>query len=84
MKHLGTLGQAAEFIKDQYRHAKTILALGDAAAVVESAGVPRALRTGEPDPGVLFEADGDGVVQRFASAIARHRHHEREMDPPEV
>jgi len=84
--HLATLGHVAEFIRDQYRHAKTILALGEAGALVESAGARHVLRSGQPDPGVLVEAgSGDGsLVQRFADAIARHRHHEREMDPPEV
>ena len=32
-----------EFIKDQYRHAKPILALGTGADLLESAGVPSAL-----------------------------------------
>lgn len=85
VKYLGTLGHAAEFIKDQYRHAKTILALAEAGALVENAGVPRTLVGGKQDPGVLLAPHGgDDIVQRFADAIARHRHHEREMDPPGV
>jgi catalase len=84
---LGNLGHALEFIKDQYRHAKPILALGAAAALVENAGVPAMLPSGEPDPGVLIggpDAKVSDVLTDFIKAIARHRHHEREMDPPPV
>jgi len=84
--HLGNLGHALEFIKEQYRHAKPILALGAAAALVENAGVPMVLASGNPDPGLLIGEHGAGVaaLPGFVAAIARHRHHEREMDPPAV
>jgi catalase len=81
------MGHALEFIKDQYRHAKPILAAGEAAALIENAGVPKVLPSGEPDPGVLVpgpEASAASALPRFVAAIARHRHHEREMDPPAV
>jgi catalase len=83
---LGNVGQAVEFIKDQYRHAKPMLALGAGADLIENAGVPGALPSGAPDPGVLVERQGTfkGVITKFIAAIARHRHHEREMDPPPV
>jgi catalase len=84
---LGNLGHALEFIKDQYRHAKPILALGAAGALVENAGVPAVLPSGEPDPGVLIggpDVTAPDVLPAFVKAIARHRHHEREMDPPPV
>jgi catalase len=82
---LGNLGHAIEFIKDQYRHAKPILALGAAAALVENAGVPAVLPSGKPDPGLLLgKESADDVLPDFISAIARHRHHEREVDPPAV
>ena len=86
VKSLGNLGHALEFLKDQYRHAKPILALGAAAALVENAGIPAVLPSGEPDPGVLVGREGADakVLPAFVKAIARHRHHEREMDPPEV
>jgi catalase len=86
VKSLGNLGHALEFLKDQYRHAKPILALGAAAALIENAGIPAVLPSGERDPGVLVGVEGaDAVVlAAFVKAIARHRHHEREMDPPEV
>ena len=84
---LGNVGHALEFIKDQYRHAKPILAVGAAAALVENAGVPAVLPSGKPDPGVLTlgpDASVADALPKFVAAIARHRHHEREMDPPAV
>jgi len=81
---LATVGHAGEFLKDQYRHAKPILALGAGAALLEGAGVPGALPSGDPDPGLIIDTKKGikEVLPRFIKAIARHRHHEREMDPP--
>jgi catalase len=86
IKILGNVGHALEFLKDQYRHAKPILALGAGADLVENAGVPAMLPSGEPDPGMLVHRDESAakVLPAFVKAIARHRHHERELDPPEV
>ncbi len=85
-KALGNVGHAAEFIKDQYRHAKPILAIGAGRALVENAGVPARLASGEPDPGLLRHEAGEAgaALPDFVEAIARHRHHERELDPPLV
>ena len=86
IKTLGNVGHALEFLKDQYRHAKPILALGAGADLVENAGISAVLPSGKPDPGVLVYREGmtAKVLPDFVKAIARHRHHEREMDPPEV
>ncbi|HEY0706982.1 MAG TPA: catalase [Polyangia bacterium] len=86
IKILGNLGHAAEFLKDQYRHAKPMLGLGAASALIENAGIPAVLPNGKPDPGIVIggESEVSKVVPTFIKAIARHRHHEREMDPPEV
>jgi catalase len=83
---LGNLGHALEFIKDQYRHAKPILALGAAAALIENAGVPAVLPSGKKDPGLLLREHGTAsdALPEFIRAVGRHRHHEREMDPPAV
>jgi catalase len=83
---LGNLGHALEFIKDQYRHAKPILALGDGVALVENAGVPLRLDSGDEDPGLLLHEDESdmGYIDDMVKAIAAHRHHAREMDPPGV
>jgi len=78
-------GIVLEFVKDQFRHCKPILALGDASRLLDAAGIPPALPTGEPDPGVLrAEAVDDRTLQAFGDAIARHRHYGRETDPPSV
>ena len=83
---LAKLGHALEFLKDAYRHAKPILALGAAADLLENAGIPLVLPSGGPDPGLLI-GKHEGAAKAlpdFVKAIARHRHHEREMDPPQV
>jgi catalase len=86
MKTLGNVGHALEFIKDQYRHAKPILALGAGADLVANAGVPVTLASGTSDPGMLIgqHASAKKALPDFIKAISRHRHHERELDPPKV
>ena len=85
VKVLGNLGHALEFLKDQYRHAKPILALGDGAALVENAGIPaRCPREARSWAARGEEDELAKALPAFIKAIARHRHHEREMDPPEV
>ena len=86
IKILGNLGQAAEFVKEQYRHCKPILVIGAGRDLVENAGVPLKLPSGEADPGILVFDDeqGDEALPEFVEAIAKHRHFAREMDPPPV
>jgi len=45
---------------------------------------PAKLPSGEPDPGMLIAKHGRAyeALPAFIKAIARHRHHERETDPP--
>jgi len=83
---LGNFGHTAEFLQSQYRHAKPILALGAGTALLEKTGVPRTLPSGSDDPGILLHPDGDAAkaLPRFVKAIARHRHYEREQDPPAI
>ncbi len=83
---LGKMGQALEFIKDQYRHAKPILSLGAGTDLVEKAGAAMLLSSGERDPGMLggSNAEVEKVMPQFIKAMAKHRHHDREMDPPLV
>jgi catalase len=80
---LAALGQAVDFVKDQYRHCKTILALGAKSALVERAMLPATLPNGSDDPGVLLAPSGD-AAGTFIAALGRHRHYERETDPPRV
>jgi catalase len=81
---LAKSGQAVEFLKDQYRHGKTILAFGAAVAVLEKAGIPKALPSGKADPGVIIAEQGASARKAFISALARHRHPERDQDPPPI
>jgi catalase len=86
VKTLGNLGQAAEFVKEQYRHCKPILVLGAGQDLVENAGVPLTLSNGDPDPGLLQFPDHqvESALEQFITAIAKHRHFARQMDPPPI
>jgi catalase len=83
---LAALGQALEFVKDQYRHCKPMLVLGAGAGVLKAAAIPGDLPSGEADPGILSFPDGrtPDALEAFMKAIARHRHFERALDPPLV
>ena len=82
---LNETGHTPEFIKDQYRHCKTIMALGDGVDVLLKAGIPTALPNGNVDPGILAgDENGEAAAARFAEALAKHRHFDRETDPPRV
>jgi catalase len=78
-------GRTLEFVKDQYRHCKTILALGGSSKILTKAGIPLTLRSGDADPGLLIEGrDGEATAQSFIAAMGLHRHIERDRDPPLV
>jgi catalase len=78
-------GRMLAFLKEQFRHCKPILALGASTALLEQAGVPQQLPSGKPDPGiVLGSGDGQAAADAFLKALARHRHFDRETDPPLV
>jgi catalase len=78
-------GRALEFVKDQYRHCKALFASGAASAVLDKAGIPPQLPTGDPDSGLIIRAAGDArAVDAFVAAVAMHRHYARESDPPLV
>jgi catalase len=78
-------GHTIEFVTNQYRHGKTLLALGASSRLLERAGVTPTMRNGAADAGVILSAAGDArVSQRFIAAVALHRHPERESDPPAV
>jgi catalase len=78
-------GHAIEFIKDQYRHCKSILALDEGLDLLKACGIPASLPGGDPDPGLIGAAsDGRATADAFVAAIARHRHFARETVPPRV
>ena len=77
-------GRTLEFIKDQYRHCKPILALGASDQLLEACGIDPALPDGQRDPGVLVAKDAATASDAFVAAVAKHRHFDRETDPPRV
>jgi catalase len=82
---LAANGRAVEFIKDQYRHCKAIFVSGAATLVLDKAGIPLELPTGDPDGGLIHGAANDTrAVDAFIKAVAAHRHYARESDPPLV
>jgi catalase len=83
---LALSGQAMEFLKDQYRHCKPVLLLGSTSALLEEARIPSPQSSDVADPGLLL-FDGDDpadAVSAFVEALAKHRHFERETDPPRI
>ncbi len=73
-------GRTLEHVKDQYRHAKTLLALGASVSLLRQAGI-----AGDgDDPGVIAATAGADTWKRFIAAVALHRHWSRESDPPRV
>jgi catalase len=81
---LAAIGPALEFVKDQYRHCKPILAIGSGSGLLSKAGVPLRLPSGKSDPGLLVVEGGADALEPFVRAIAKHRHFERYSDPPVV
>jgi catalase len=83
---LSQLGQAIEFLQNQYRHCKPILLLGSANGLLEKANIPSSLLDGTPDAALLQLAaeDVDLAVAPFVEAITNHRYFQRETNPPRV
>ena len=79
-------GHTMEFIKDQYRHCKTIMVLGASKTLLDKAGVSMTLPDGKPDAGLIVVPAGSvgDAAATFIKAIGMHRHPLRETDPPMV
>jgi catalase len=78
-------GRTLEFLKDQYRHCKTILALGASSMLLDKAGIPMKLPSGAEDPGLLVETSGGSAcADAFVAAVGKHRHPSRDTDPPRI
>ncbi|WYX26207.1 catalase [Achromobacter xylosoxidans] len=73
-------GRALEFVRDSYRHGKTLLALGEGADLLEAAGIDPAWR----DDGLVMDQAPAQAAKLFIDSLARHRHPERETSPPRV
>ena len=76
-------GHTMEYVKDQFRHCKTILALGSGRSLLEKAGI---MAGGEDDPGILLVGinEAEQAAPKFVAAIAAHRHPSRDSDPPKI
>jgi catalase len=72
--------QALEFLKDQFRHCKTILAMEGSKAILEKAGIPQ----NRADEGLLIATRKENPTKSFIAALAKHRHFNRDQDPPQV
>jgi catalase len=79
-------GRTLEFLKDQYRHCKTVLILGASSKLLQKAGIFEVLPTGLPDPGLIVAPASEPLdaLEKFKTGVARHRHPERDTDPPLV
>jgi catalase len=75
---LANAGHAVEFVKDQFRHCKTILVIGAGERLLAAANIPDSAADG----GLLRFADGNEAVKPFIAAVGKHRHFERQTDPP--
>ncbi len=72
-----------DYVKDQYRHCKTLLVGPASDAILQACGITASLATGEPDEGIIqgvTDAEG-GALHAFVSALAAHRHFAREAHP---
>ncbi|MGW9063613.1 catalase [Achromobacter animicus] len=70
-------GRALEFLRDAYRHGKTLMGIGDGVQVYVAAGI-------DPDPNDAGLLLGGEDPQAFIAALGKHRHPERETTPPKV
>ena len=76
-------GHTMEYLKDQFRHCKTILALGASRKLLEMAGISD---FSGKDSGILLAepTKASSAAPAFIAAIAAHRHPARDSDPPKV
>lgn len=74
------------FIREQYRHCKAILAVGDGSSLLAAADIPELLPDGSTDITVVTtnEYSLDDALNAFKTAVAAHRAYLRENDPPVV
>jgi len=85
VKLLAADGHTMEYVTNQYRHGKTILALGASGSLLEKAGIAAPKDGVAGDPGLLvIQSAARNTADKFMKALEKHRHPERESDPPPV
>ncbi|MDI1310347.1 MAG: catalase [Methylotenera sp.] len=84
MAILGLSARTVEFLRDQYRHCKPILLLGDAHILLEKADINLTLPNGEVDTSLIVTNDWDAGIMKFITALGQPRDFTRETDPPMV
>jgi catalase len=79
-------GHTLEFLRDQYRHGKSIWVMGESSKLVQKAAIVGGVPSGDRDPGFLMApaAEAKTTLPRFIEAIGKHRHPQRESDPPRI
>ena len=72
--------QVAEFVRDQYRHCKPLLALGSATAIIDEADLPDVLPNGDDDMSLVIgeAAELPELLAQFVTALAGPRELGRE------
>jgi len=77
---------ALDFVRQQYRHCKPILAVGAGAGLLAAAGIPALLPDGTEDDAIVGADAGQltAALAAFKERLAGHRSFERENDPPLV
>ncbi|MGZ5270942.1 MAG: catalase [Ramlibacter sp.] len=79
-------GRVLEHLKDQHRHCKPILVLGESTKLLTAGNVNATLADGGEDEALVVvgcDEATDGIA-RFLAAMRRHRNFSRETDPPRV
>ena len=87
---LETRIEVQQFLFDAFRHCKAIATTGDGLEILAASGIPVAISPDKmagdapiealPDPALVISEDGsDDYIQRFVTAIAQHRHWDREL-----
>jgi catalase len=78
-------GRSLEFLKDQYRHCKTILALGASSLLLNKVGIVNQGSDNGEDPGLITVDSSEALdPAAFIAALAKHRHPARDQDPPAI
>ena len=74
--------RTCDYVKDQYRHSKTMLVHPAAVSLLRACGIPDDVS----DSGIVHVSriDTDSAVLDFVAALSAHRHFSRESDPPRV